>query len=306
MNMKTTRFQKDSAAIIYTFLAILAWTPPHAAAQLPTERPVGILSPQTLPPTLDAAVFGARLASEQDFVSMPGHPQNYRLDLFGRPIRQLFIGGHVAHASAGLRQELSAEIDLAADLNLSPDWRFFGGLAAGMLHRHYRRDGIVSEHPFYDEAIADNRFRYTVGVLANATYATDGGQRLGFGSRADLTTDDKTVSTRSYVFFENQDPNQAKAACHTYFVHSFYSHLRTKHYYKAGCRLDLFQKRLAIEAAYEASADLQTFATGIAFGLYKGLTLSYDLSLPFRFDGRQAGAVAHTVALSYRLQKANK
>ncbi len=301
--MKTTILHRPWRAMPYILLGLLAQTPQRAAAQLPTEHFVNILCPQTLPPALDAARLGARLASEQDFVAMPGHPQSYRLDLFGRPIRQLFIGGNVAHASSGLRQELSAEIDLAADLSLSPDWRFFGGLAARMRHRHYRRDGIVSKHPFYDEALAENRFRYTVGVLTAATYDFGDGQRLGFGTRADLATDDKSVCTRSYVFFDNKDPKQAKAACHTYFVHSFNSGLKTKHYYKAGCRLDLFQKRLALEAAYEASADLQTFATGISIGLYKGLTLSYDLSLPFRFDGRHAGMAAHTVALSYRLQQ---
>ncbi|MDE6112215.1 MAG: hypothetical protein K2G46_02205 [Bacteroidales bacterium] len=300
--MKTTKLYRLLTAIPYLLLAVLVWTPQRAAAQLPTERPVGILCPQTLPPTLDTAVFGVRLASEQAFVSMPGHPQSYRLSLFGRPIRQLFIGGHLAHASSGLRKEPSGEIDLAADLNLTPDWRFFGGLAAGICHRHYRRDGIVSEHPFYEEALDDDRFRYTVGVLTAATYTIGDGQRLGFGTRADLTTDDKCVSTRSFVFFENKDPNQAKAAYRTYFVHSFYSHLKTKLYYKAGCRLDLFQRRFAIEAAYEASADLQTLAAGLSIGLCKGLTVSYDLSLPFYFNGRNAGAAAHTVAIAYRLQ----
>ena len=276
--------------------------PPHAAAQLPTERSVGILSPQTLPPTFDAAVFGARISSEQDFVAMPGHPQTYRLDLFGRPLRQLYLGGHVAHEGSGLQRTLSSEINLAADLAIAPDWRFFGGLAAGIGYRYYQRDNIVTEHPFYDEALTDTRFRYTVGAMTNLTHETPQGRRWGFGSRADLVTDDKTVSTRSFLFYESDARQQAKTACRAYFVHSFYSHMKTKHYYKAGCRLDLFQRRFAIEAAYEASANLQTLAAGLSIGLCKGLTVSYDLSLPFYFNGRNAGAAAHTVAIAYRLQ----
>lgn len=302
MNMKTTRFTKGLTVSIYTILAILAWPPPHAAAQLPTERPVGILSPQTLPPTFDAAVFGTRISSEQDFVAMPGHPQTYRLDLFGRPLRQLYLGGHVAHGGSGLQRTLSGEINLAADLAIAPDWRFFGGLAAGIGYRYYQRDNIVTEHPFYDEALTDTRFRYTVGAMANLTHETPKGRRWGFGSRADLATDDKTVSTRSFLFYESDARQQAKTACRAYFVHSFYRHLKTGHYYKAGCRLDLFQRRFAIEAAYEASANLQTLAAGLAIGLCKGLTVSYDLSLPFYFNGRSAGAAAHTIAVAYRLQ----
>ena len=302
MNMKTKRFTKRMAAVIYTFLTVIAWAPPYAAAQPPTERHVGILSPQTLPPTFDAAVFGARISSEQDFVAMPGHPQTYRLDLFGRPLRQLYLGGHVAHEGSGLQRTLSSEINLAADLAIAPDWRFFGGLAAGIGYRYYQRDNIVTEHPFYDEALTDTRFRYTVGAMTNLTHETPQGRRWGFGSRADLVTDDKTVSTRSFLFYESDAQQQAKTACRAYFVHSFYSHMNTKHYYKAGCRLDLFQRRFAIEAAYEASADLQTLAAGLSIGLCKGLTVSYDLSLPFYFNGRNAGAAAHTVAIAYRLQ----
>lgn len=302
MNMKTKRFTKRTAAIIYTFLTVIACAPPHAAAQPPTERPVGILSPQTLPPTFDAAVFGARISSEQDFVAMPGHPQTYRLDLFGRPLRQLYLGGHVAHEGSGLQRTLSSEINLAADLAIAPAWRFFGGLAAGIGYRYYQRDNIVTEHPFYDEALTDTRFRYTVGAMTNLTHETPQGRRWGFGSRADLVTDDKTVSTRSFLFYESDARQQAKTACRAYFVHSFYSHMKTKHYYKTGCRLDLFQRRFAIEAAYEASADLQTLAAGLSIGLCKGLTVSYDLSLPFYFNGRNAGAAAHTVAIAYRLQ----
>ncbi|MDE6515324.1 MAG: hypothetical protein K2L03_04730 [Bacteroidales bacterium] len=300
--MKTKRFTKRTAAIIYTFLTVIACAPPHAAAQPPTERPVGILSPQTLPPTFDAAVFGARISSEQDFVAMPGHPQTYRLDLFGRPLRQLYLGGHVAHEGSGLQRTLSSEINLAADLAIAPAWRFFGGLAAGIGYRYYQRDNIVTEHPFYDEALTDTRFRYTVGAMTNLTHETPQGRRWGFGSRADLVTDDKTVSTRSFLFYESDARQQAKTACRAYFVHSFYSHMKTKHYYKTGCRLDLFQRRFAIEAAYEASADLQTLAAGLSIGLCKGLTVSYDLSLPFYFNGRNAGAAAHTVAIAYRLQ----
>ena len=300
--MKTKRLTKRTAVIIYTFLTVIAWAQPHAAAQLPTERSVGILSPQTLPPTFDAAVFGARISAEQDFVAMPGHPQTYRLDLFGRPLRQLYLGGHVAHEGSGLQRTLSSEIHLAADLAIAPDWRFFGGLAAGIGYRYYQRDNIVTEHPFYDEALADTRFRYTVGAMTNLTHETPQGRRWGFGTRADLVTDDKTVSARSFLFYESDARQQAKTACRAYFVHSFYRHLKIRHYYKAGCRLDLFQRRFAIEAAYEASADLQTVAAGLSIGLCKGLTLSYDLSLPFYLNGRNAGAAAHTVAIAYRLQ----
>ena len=288
--------------VILMLLAALGAVPQHAAAQLPTERPAGILSPQTLPPTLDAAIFGTRLGSEQDFVAMPGHPQTYRLDLFGRPLRQLYLGGHVAHGGSGLQRTLSGELNLAADLAIAPFWRFFGGLAAGIGYRYYQRDNIVTEHPFYDEALADTRFRYTVGAMANLTHETPKGRRWGFGSRADLVTDNKTVTTRSFLFYESDAQNQAKTACRAYFVHSFYGHLKTKHYYKAGCRLDLFQRRFALEAAYEASASLQTFAAGLSIGLCKGLAVSYDLSLPFYFNGRNAGAAAHTLAIAYRLQ----
>ena len=45
-----------------------------------------------------------------------------------------------------------------------------------------------------------------------------------------------------------------------------------------------------------------TFAAGLSIGLCKGLTVSYDLSLPFYFNGRNAGAAAHTLAIAYRLQ----
>lgn len=301
MNMKTTRFTKGLTVTLYALLTVLVGPPPRAAAQLPTEHPVGILSPQTLPPTFDAAVFGARISSEQDFVAMPGHPQNYRLDLFGRPLRQLYLGGYVAHEGSGLRRTLSGEINLAADLAIAPDWRFFGGLAAGIGYRYYQRDNIVTEHPFYDGALNDTRFRYTVGAMANITHETPQGRRWGFGSRADLATDDKTVSTRSFLCYESDARQQAKTACRAYFVHSFYSHLKTRHHYKAGCRLDLFQRRFALEAAYEASTKLQTFAAGLSIGLCKGLTMSYDLSLPFYFNGRSAGAAAHTIAIAYRL-----
>ena len=74
-------------------------------------------------------------------------------------------------------------------------------------------------------------------------------------------------------------------------------------YYKAGLRTDLFRGRFAIEVAYEASARTQTLAAGISFTLCKGLALSYDLSLPFRFDGRHAGTAAHTATLSYALRR---
>lgn len=308
--MKTAIFKlyqttKTVAAVaFFAWLLCLAAAPQRATAQLPTDKPIGILAPQTLPPLLDTVTFGARLASEQAFLSMPGHPQTYRLDLCGWILPQFYLGGSLTHEASGLRNETTGEIDLAVDLALSPDWRFFGGINGAVGYRHYRSTGIISEYPFYDEAIADGRFRYTVGTTTNAIYGWDD-YRLGFGIRADLATDNKAVSTVSHFFFDSDPSAAANVSYRAYLIHSFYSDKTVQNYYKAGLRLDIFQRRFAVEAAYEASADIQTVGAGLSVGICKGLSLSYDLSMPFRFNGRHAGAVAHTFALNYHLNNVN-
>lgn len=273
------------------------------SAQIPTRKPLGILQPQDFPPTDEDLLFSSRLATEQGFSSMTDHPQTYRLDLGGRPMKQISIGGQIAYGSSGLHRDLYTQIDFGVLIPITHRWFFAGGIDGGFNHRHYRLDGIVTEHPAYQEALADDRASFVIGTDLGAIYRRDDIGCIAFGSQAHLTADGEDIATVSYLRYSSIDDGLRQTVFHPYFVHTFYSRERTRHYYKVGLRTDLFRDRFFVEAAYETSKDVQTFAAAIGITLYKGLRLHYALDLPFRFDGRHAGTAAHTVAISYDLRR---
>lgn len=301
--MMTRRTLSRTIRLTLVLVAVLTGATPPAmlSAQMPTRKPIGILQPQDFPPPDEDVLFSTRLATEQAFASMTDHPQTYRLDFGGRPIRQISLNAQIAYGSSGLHRDLYTHIDFDVLIPIARHWLFTGGIDGGFNYRHYRIDGIVTEHPDYREAL-DDRTSFVIGTDLGAIYRRDDIGSITFGSQAHLTADGEEIATVSYLRYSSIDDGLRQTVFHPYFVHTFYSRERVQNYYKVGLRADLFRDRFFIEAAYETSRDVQTFAAAIGITLYKGLRLHYALDLPFRFDGRHAGTAAHTIAISYDLR----
>ncbi len=301
----TARNAYLTASLTLAIATALTGTLPLATlnAQRPTAKSVGILLPQDFPPSDGNEIFSTRLATEQAFVAMPGHPQTYRLELRGRPLRQLSIGAQFAYGGSGLHRDLYTQLELGTIVPIARHWQLSGGIAGGFNLRHYRLSDIVSEHPAYHEILVEHNTNFSIGAHIGAHYGFEDAGYLAFGTQACVTADGKDAATVSYLRYRSFDNGVRTAVFSPYLVHRFYSRERTKHYYKAGLKTTLFRGRFSMEIAYEASARTQAFAAGIGFMPCQGLALSYDLSLPFRFDGRHAGTAAHTATLSYTLRR---
>lgn len=278
-------------------------TPPETlSAQIPTRKPLSILQTHTLPPLDDKTLFAVRVATEQSFVSMTGHPQAYRLDLGGRPIEPLSLNAQIDYSGSGLHRDLYAQVGLGTLIPIARHWHLSGGIDGGFNYRHYRLEDIVTEHPAYSEALADEHRQFTVGAQVGAVYGRKDIGTIAFGTQAHLTADGTDPVTVTYLRYRSPENGLRKTAFMPWLEHGFYCRERARHYYKAGLRAELFGGRFFIEAAYEASKDVQTAAAAIGITLCKGLALHYALDLPFRFKGGLC-AGAHTIAITYDLRR---
>lgn len=102
----TCRTLSRTIRLKLVLVAVLTGATPLATliAQMPTRKPLGILQPQDFPPMDEDVLFSARLATEQAFASMTEHPQTYRLDLGGRPLKQFSVGAEIAYSGNGLHR----------------------------------------------------------------------------------------------------------------------------------------------------------------------------------------------------------
>lgn len=305
MNRRKTIIQQTSfAANLCLALSILTCATPLETlrAQIPTRKPLGILRTHTLPPLDDKTLFAARVTTEQSFVSMTGHPQAYRLDLGGRPIHPISLNTQIDYSGSGLHRDLYAQVGLGTLVPIARRWLLSGGIDGGFNYRHYRLEDIVTEHPYYNEALADERRQFTVGAHVGTVYGRSGIGTIAFGTQIHLTDDGDDIATVTYLRYRSPEDGLRKTAFTPWLEHGFYSRERTRHYYKAGLRTELFGGRFFIEAAYEASKDMQTVAAAFGITLCKGLALHYALDLPSRFKGGLC-AGTHTIAISYHLKR---
>ncbi len=303
-NSTTIRQAALAAKLCLTLAAVLTGASPIAplSAQMPTLKPIGILRTHTLPPLDDKTLFSARVTTEQSFVSMTGHPQAYRLDLGGNPIQPLYIGAQIDYSGSGLHRDLYAQVCLGTLVPIARHWFLSGGIDGGFNYRHYRLEDIVTEHPNYGEALADEHRQFTVGAQVGAVYGRTDIGRLAFGTQVHLTADGDDIASVTYLRYKSPEDGLRKTVFIPWLEHGFYSRERTRHYYKAGIRTELFSGRFFIETAYETSKDVQTAAAAIGITICKGLALHYALDLPFRFTGGLC-AGAHTIAISYDLRR---
>ena len=283
----------------------------RASAQIPTQKQLPLLSEYTQSDAEKQPLFWAQTSVWQTFLSMPRHPQTYRLDLGGVPHRHLDLSGQVSMKLSGFRRELYAQVNMAAHLNPAPSWQLSGGLHAGVRHLSFRFEDVVTEHPLGFTDLAHDEMRYLTGVSLKTTHTLPEYHQMGWQSQAFLESDGRTWTWYNQFFFHSPARPQNPYGLQGFIAHRYYQWReqtpeqtigrRPQHYYLLGGQAELLEARLGFEAVYEASREVQTFVLGTHFTLCKGLSLHYDFNLPFRYDELQTGAPTHLLRLRYQL-----
>ncbi len=279
----------------------------RAAAQIPTEKQVPFGAEFSLSDLEERPPFFAQAAVWQTFLSMPQHPQTYRLDLGGRPHQRLDLSGQLAMGLSGFRRELYAQLNMSAHLNPAPTWQLSGGLHVGVHHLSFRFEDVVTEHPSSYTDLAHNGMRYLTGGSIETIHTLTEHRQIGWLSQAFLESDGKTWTLHNQFFFHAPAKPKNPYRLQCFFAHRYYRwkeqtlERKPQHYYTLGGQADLLEVRLGFEAAYEASREVQTFTLGTNFTLCKGLSVHYAFNLPFRYNGLQTNAPTHLLRLRYQL-----
>lgn len=281
----------------------------RASAQIPTQKQLPLLSEYTQSASEKQPLFWAQTSVWQTFLSMPRHPQTYRIDLGGTPHRRLDLSGQVCMKLSGFRRELYAQVNMAAHLNPAPSWQLSGGLHVGLRHLSFRFEEVITEHPSDLTNLAHDEMRYLTGVSIKTTHTLPEHHRMGWQSQAFLESDGRTWTWLNQFFFHSPARPQTPYDLQGFIAHRYYQwrtleqtlERKPQHYYTLGGQAELLESRLGFEVAYEASREVQTFVLGAHFTLCKGLSVHYAFNLPFRYNGLQPNAPTHFLRLSYQL-----
>lgn len=268
-------------------------------AQIPTQTQSDIINSECFfkAPILDDNLLaGIDLSTRQDYLSMPGHPFFYALNLFGKPIKSLNLSGKISQGGSGFHRDIYGEIRAALKWDLSRYWSMNAGLSLGLNYRYYQFSDVVTDYPSFDPNI-EGQYRYVIGASIGAIYQDVFMWNVGMGADAHVEADGKGIAAKAYLFYKS--PHAYEKVVYTpYFSYNYYENERSHSFYNIGLRVDVI-KRLSATLAYQASTGRHTMAFNIGMVLYKGLAIGYNIGVPFRATDVKAGAVAHTLSLRY-------